>query len=558
MNKLMGSTKKFIIYFFNLNRLNFSFMLFSISIYSICHASLPYFVGTLVDEVSFNPANNIYYPISMILSLWLFMEIATRSYGILSIRTFPFCRSKSRKMIYDQLKLYSQDFFNGHFSGSISSKIIETSKSSERIMEILIISFLSPFIYLLIYSFILFKIIPILLIPIFFLIIAQIGITIKISGSTIKSVDDFNSAYSSVGGYLVDYISNIFTVKTYERFAYENNLFIKKQDEEVYHYKKFLSISERMNLFKSGISFIFIFFISLVAVYMHNRNYISPGELSVLFMASISLTSLSWRTSQEVIKLFLEWGTVKANLEFFNKETKDYRERNSSFPLLIKKGKISFQHVSFYYFLGIPIFEDLNLIIFPGEKIGIKGPSGIGKSTFIKLMLQINIPQKGRILIDEQNISYVSLSSLREQITFIPQDISLFHRSIFDNIIYGRPTASFKEVIEASKIARCHEFIIKLPEKYNSIVGERGIKLSGGQKQRIAIARAILKNSPIWLIDEATSALDSENEGYIHNSMNSLFKDKTIITVSHRDSTLFHMDRLLEVKQGKIIEINKT
>jgi ATP-binding cassette subfamily B protein len=221
--------------------------------------------------------------------------------------------------------------------------------------------------------------------------------------------------------------------------------------------------------------------------------------------------------------------------------------------LVVRSGEIVFDKVSFQYEKN-RIFQNKDVRIRGGEKVGLVGYSGAGKSTFIGLILRFHSLEKGRILIDNQDIAKVSLESLRNQIALIPQEPILFHRTIRENILYGRPTATEEELIKASEMAHCDKFIKKLPDGYNTNVGERGSKLSGGERQRIVIARAILANSPILILDEATSALDSVTERYIGDSLKKLMKNRTCIVVAHRLSTLTQMDRILVFEKGKVIE----
>jgi len=225
-------------------------------------------------------------------------------------------------------------------------------------------------------------------------------------------------------------------------------------------------------------------------------------------------------------------------------------------PLIIKNPKIEFNNLCFSYNSKDYIFKDLNLTISSGEKIGLVGHSGSGKSSLVNLLLRYFVYNTGEINIDGQNISNVTQDTLRANIAIIPQDTMLFHRTIMENIRFGRQDATEDEVIAASKKAHIHEYILTLPEQYNAYVGERGIKLSGGQRQRIAIARAILKNASILILDEATSALDSHTEKLIQDSLNLLIeeKGKTVIAIAHRLSTLKHMDRIIVLDKGVIIE----
>ena len=222
--------------------------------------------------------------------------------------------------------------------------------------------------------------------------------------------------------------------------------------------------------------------------------------------------------------------------------------------LVISRAMIEFKNICFSYHQGTPVFENLNLVLEPGQKVGLVGLSGGGKSTFVKILLRLYDVQSGSILIDKQDIRHVKKHSLIDQMATIPQEPELFHRTVLENIRFARPDASDEEVFAAATVANCHQFISELPQGYESLVGERGIKLSGGQRQRIAIARAVLKNAPILILDEATSALDSLTEKYIQEGLDEAMKGKTAIVIAHRLSTLKSMDRILVFEQGAIVE----
>ena len=222
--------------------------------------------------------------------------------------------------------------------------------------------------------------------------------------------------------------------------------------------------------------------------------------------------------------------------------------------LKVNEAKIRFQDVDFSY-QDEQLFQDLNFEIKPGEHVALVGASGSGKSTITKLLFRFYDIQKGQILIDDQNIAQVSQESLRSHISLVPQDPILFHRTIKENIAYANPNATDKEIHKAAKMAKCDLFINHLEDKYETLVGERGIKLSGGERQRIAIARAIIENAPILIMDEATSALDSESEKYIQEAMTEVLKGKTAIIIAHRLSTIMQMDRIIVMDQWKIAEV---
>jgi ABC-type multidrug transport system fused ATPase/permease subunit len=233
---------------------------------------------------------------------------------------------------------------------------------------------------------------------------------------------------------------------------------------------------------------------------------------------------------------------------------RDIRDRPGATELCVPRGEVTFDAVSFAYDHKKPIFDRLSLTLPAGQRVGLIGHSGAGKTTLVTLLMRLYEVQGGEICIDGQNIAEVTQASLRRSIGLIPQDVILFHRTLMENIRYGRPGASDAEVVRAAERAHAHEFITALPEGYRTLVGERGVKLSGGQRQRIAIARALLKDAPILLLDEATSALDSESEALIQAGMNEAMAGKTVVAIAHRLSTLAHLDRLLVIEKGQIVE----
>ena len=231
----------------------------------------------------------------------------------------------------------------------------------------------------------------------------------------------------------------------------------------------------------------------------------------------------------------------------------ELRDHPEATPLVRRGASVKFEHVDFRYGDGQQIFEDFNLSFKPGERVGLVGHSGGGKSTLFALLQRFYDLQDGRIIIDGQDIARVTQESLREAIGVVPQDISLFHRTVMENIRYGRPDATDDEVLEAAIAARC-DFIESLPDGVRTVVGERGVKLSGGQRQRIAIARAFLKNAPLLLLDEATSALDSESEEVIREALGRLMRGRTVIAIAHRLSTVRNFDRIIVLQLGKVIQ----
>ena len=251
--------------------------------------------------------------------------------------------------------------------------------------------------------------------------------------------------------------------------------------------------------------------------------------------------------------LMENYGEVQESLEEILKEH-EITDHPQSKPLMAKGGEIVFDQVSFRYDQRKMIFDQFNLRIPAGQKVGLVGESGAGKSTLTSLLLRMHDIDGGKILIDQQDIALVSQDSLREAISYVPQDSMLFHRTLAENIAYGYQDASDEFIQLAAEGAGAHRFVQDLPDQYKTFVGERGVKLSGGQAQRISIARAMLKKAPILVLDEATSSLDSESERIVQEALMKLIKDKTVIAIAHRLSTLLAMDRIVVMDEGKIVE----
>jgi len=289
------------------------------------------------------------------------------------------------------------------------------------------------------------------------------------------------------------------------------------------------------------------------ALLLWQKNLLTIGDFALIQAYIITMMQNVWQFGHLIQKTYGDFANAEEMTEIFETPHEIVDAKNAKI-LALEKGKIEFKEVDFCYNKTRYVLRGFNLTIKPKEKIALVGPSGAGKSTVIRLLLRMHDVSGGKILIDGQKISQVTQESLRRAVGLVPQDPILFHRSLLENIRYGRPSATKDEVIEAAKMARCHEFISELSEGYDTKVGERGIKLSGGERQRVAIARAILYDTPILLLDEATSSLDSESEHLIQAALDDLMNKKTVIVVAHRLSTIMKMDRIIVMNEGGIAE----
>ena len=288
-------------------------------------------------------------------------------------------------------------------------------------------------------------------------------------------------------------------------------------------------------------------------LYEKSKNAVTVGDAVLILTLTNTLIRHMLVAANQSASFSEEIGACKQALSIISSKCSINASPKES-TLHVSNGKIDFNHVHFEYSKGQNLIVNKSVTLHAGQKVGLVGPSGGGKTTFVNLILRTFDVDSGHILIDGQNIKNVTYQSLRSQISTVPQDTHLFHRSIMENIRYGRLDASNLDVVESAKKAHCHKFISQMKDGYETLVGERGVKLSGGQRQRIAIARAILKDAPILILDEATSSLDSSTEHDIQKGLSLLMNDRTTIVISHRLSTLRHMDRFLVFKEGKIIE----
>ena len=365
-------------------------------------------------------------------------------------------------------------------------------------------------------------------------------------------------ARAMMTGRITDAYTNISTVKLFSHTHREAGFAREAMSEfRTTGYRQMRLVSG-MNIANHLITVFLIIASSGYAVWLWNAGQVGPGAVAAVTAMALRISGMGTTIMWEMASLFENIGTIQDGIATLTRP-KLVVDRPAAQPLTITRGEVRFEDVRFGYGKPQPIMEDFDLVIRPGEKVGLIGRSGAGKSTLVNLLLRFWDVEGGRILIDGQDISRVTQDSLRAAIGMVTQDTSLLHRSVRDNIVYGRPAASEEEMVRAARRAQAHDFIAHLTDShgrkgYDAHVGERGVKLSGGQRQRIAIARVMLKDAPILLLDEATSALDSEVEAAIQSSLNTLMQGKTVIAIAHRLSTIASMDRLVVMDQGRIVE----
>ncbi|HET7847916.1 MAG TPA: ABC transporter ATP-binding protein [Pseudolabrys sp.] len=367
-----------------------------------------------------------------------------------------------------------------------------------------------------------------------------------------------SEARSMLTGRIVDTYTNIVTVKLFARAKHEDAYVRDAVDHHTGRFHDALRLNTLFGLTLTVLNAMLITATGAFAILLWRQGHIEVGTVAMALPLTTQIVSSSGWVAWQVTDIFENIGVVQEGMLTIAQPL-TLTDRPDAAPLRVERGAVRFENIRFGYGRQTGVIEDLTLDVKPGERIGLVGRSGAGKSTLVNLLLRFFDLEGGRILIDGQDISKVTQESLRAQISVVTQDTSLLHRSIRENIRYGKRDADDDEIIAAAKLAHAHEFILELEDwmgrrGYDAHVGERGVKLSGGQRQRIAIARVILKDAPILVLDEATSALDSEVEAAIQSSLGTLIRGKTVIAIAHRLSTIAQMDRLVALDHGRIVE----
>ena len=462
-----------------------------------------------------------------------------------------------RWRFHNLLLLQSLDFFHNDFAGRLSAKVMQTALAVREFWIILGDMLAYVLIYFIIISFVFAAISPLLLIPLMLWLVLFICSAAYFIPRLSKISNAQADARAVMTGRVTDAYTNIQTVKLFAHAGRESQYAKSSMQHFMVTVFKQMRLGARYSISISLLNIVLYVGVIGTAVYLWMQGQAELGVIAAATAMILKLSSIAefimWQTSA----LFENIGTIQDGMKTLGRPI-NIQDKPNAQELQVPHGEITFENVSFAY-NSKNVIDQLNLTIKPGEKIGIVGRSGAGKSTLIQLLLHFYPLNQGRILIDGQNIEDVTQDSLRKNIALVTQDTSLLHRTVEENIKYGRPNASNEEMYQAVRKAKAEEFIPQLVDLrgktgYDAFVGERGVKLSGGQRQRVAIARVFLKDAPILILDEATSALDSEVEAAIQSSLNDLMQGKTVIAIAHRLSTIAQMDRLIVLDQGRIVE----
>ncbi len=531
---------------------------------ALIDASIPLFIGRLVQLVTTVPLDRLVDEATPVLLLMALVILVLRPAVILTRSLItnqaiaPGFSNLIRWQTHWHVVRQSWAFFQNDFAGRIANKVMQTGPA---LRETVVMTFDAVW-YITVYGtsalLILGSVDPWLSLPLVVWFALYIALLRRFVPQLRERARVMSEARSVLTGRIVDSYTNILTVKLFARAREEDAYVQEAVDEHTSLFQAQLRLVTRMVALLAAINAALVVVTATLAIWYASRGIVTVDVVAMMLPLTWQIVSMSGWVAFQVTAIFENVGVVQEGIRTIARPLA-LTDRAQAQPLRVTRGEIRFEDVQFGYGRQMAVIAGLTLTVRPGEKIGLVGRSGAGKSTLVNLLVRFFDVEGGRIAIDGQDIAGVTQESLRAQISIVTQDTSLLHRSIRDNIRYGKPDASEAEIVAAAKQAEAHDFILELQDQggrrgYDAHVGERGVKLSGGQRQRIAIARVILKNAPILVLDEATSALDSEVEAAIQASLGTLIADKTVIAIAHRLSTIARLDRLIVLDRGRIVE----
>jgi len=544
------------------NRLFVWTALLSVVVASI-EVGLIYYMGRVVDLLSGEPAevwaaHGVELIILAVFILFLRPAIQALDVLLLNNAIMPNLGTIFRWRAHKHVLRQSVGWFENDFAGRIANRIMQTPPAAGEVVFQVFDAITFSVAYLVGAAILLTTSDPRLLLPLiawFVLYGVLVGWTVKRVGPASQAASD---ARSTVTGRVVDSYTNIHSVKMFAHHDRE----LDYAKDAIEHTRQTFAAEMRiytiMDMCLVMLNGLLIVGVVGWAIYLWMQGQASVGVVAAATALTLRLNAMTGWIMWALTTFFRQLGVVAEGMETIAQPI-DLVDDKGAKPLALTQGRIELKELSHHYGRGAGGLDKISLTIEPGEKIGLIGRSGAGKSTLVKLLLRFYDPETGRIDIDGQDITKVTQDSLRQQIGMVQQDSALLHRSVRDNLLYGRPDATEEMMIASAKQAQAHEFILDLEDPqgrrgYDAHVGERGVKLSGGQRQRVTLARVILKDAPILLLDEATSALDSEVEAAIQETLYGMMEGKTVIAIAHRLSTIAHMDRILVLDQGHIVE----
>ena len=519
-----------------------------------CSVGTQYGVKFLVDGLSQGPAHaeTVWVAFAVLISLIASDNFLWRIASWIASFTFVGVTGDLRRDMFRHLTGHAPSYFSDRLPGMLTSRITATSNAVFAVENMFVWNVLPPCIATVAAICLIGTVSPMMSAGLIVIAGGMVVAMFHLAAAGKPLHDDFADKAAAVDGEMVDVINNMPLVRAFCGLNFEHERFDTTVKREVAARGRSLRYLEKLRLTHAAVTVALTIGILAWAIMLWRQGQATTGDVVLVCTLGISILSATRDLAVALVDVTQHVARLTEALAtlLLPHELRDHPEAE---PLVKSGAAIAFNHMTFNYPGGPALFEKFSLRIQPGQRVGLVGQSGGGKSSLFVLLQRFYDVQQGNVTIDGQDISRVTQQSLREAISVVPQDISLFHRSIMENIRYGRPTASDDEVLRAAIAARC-DFVETLPQGLETMVGDRGVKLSGGQRQRIAIARAFLKDAPILLLDEATAALDSESEEAIREALSRLMRGRTVIAIAHRLATLRHFDRLVVLKAGKIIE----
>lgn len=525
-----------------------------------CQILIPKAVQQLIDSAATlagNAHESVWVALAAPMRFFVLLNVGvllfSRTSGALLVTIGPALRRRVRNSLYRYLQFHSQRYFMGNFAGSLANRIAEVSMGVNHSLWTVLFDFWPVTVTLCVSLVLLAQVDTWLAVVLAAWTLGYVVVSYLLAMRCREYAKAFAAARSAVSGKIVDAVTNVMSSKLFARLAHERSYLNHYLDQEVKAARRTFWFMERMRWFQFVATLTLQVGMIAFAADLWLDGRISVGSFAMVASLLLMVINDVRNLSRRFLEFFEYIGNITDGVGVIIRPH-DVMDARDAHDLAVTRGEIRFDNVTFTYPGGMPVFKDLSLTIRPGERVGLVGFSGSGKSSFVNLILRLYDIQGGSILIDDQDIRTVTQDSLRNAIAMISQDPILFHRSLLENVRYGRLDATDLEVQEAARQAHAHDFITSLPEGYDSLVGERGIRLSGGQRQRIAIARAVLKNAPIFFMDEATSSLDSVTERHIQDSIEDLMRGRTAIVIAHRLSTIAHLDRIVVFHEGEVVE----
>lgn len=550
-----GRPLAFLLRYVRRHALGHGVVLVSVVLAVVCAVCTQYGVKALIDVVSAGPAagDAAWWALALLCALIGADNLFWRVGGWAAASTFVRVTGDVRSDLFVHLVGHAPSYFTERLPGTLASRITATSNATFQTENSSAWNVLPPCLAFTVAIVLIASVNPVMAATLAGVSLAMAAVIFHLARNGTPIHMDFASKAAGVDGELVDVISNMNVVRAFGASWREHARLCGRIGAEMAARGRSLRYLEKLRLLHALITATIIAVLLAWGVTMWERGRASPGDLVLICSLGLTILSSTRDLAVALVDLTQHFARLEEAISalLVPHEMPDIAGAAELRP---DRGRVEFASVRFAYPGRPPILQGLDLVIEPGQRVGLVGRSGAGKSTVLALLQRFYDVQHGRITIDGQDITQIKQDSLRGMLSIVPQDVSLFHRSVLENIRYARPEATEEEVMAAATAARCRDFIEALPEGFHTVVGDRGVKLSGGQRQRLAIARALLKDAPILLLDEATSALDSESELAIQAALDNLMRGRTVIAIAHRLSTLRNFDRIVVMDAGRVID----